>query len=98
LTLPLVQVVTKKLVQSLGECILAGTLDVLYHSQTYPITSPAKVRYLGAFLYGGYLLLVKAKRSNSYEVRHYLPLEVFDMIDVTEGELTLNQESGMSGR
>lgn len=36
-------------------------------------------------MYKGFLLLVKVKKS-SYEIRHYLPLEMFEMIDVTEGE------------
>ncbi len=74
---------------SLGECILAGALDVLHNSQALPNAAPAKVRYMGAFLFGGYLLLIKPKRSLVYEARHYLPLEMFEMLDVTQGKSSM---------
>jgi hypothetical protein len=64
---------------------LAGGLDVLYHHKSLaPLQSPVKVKYMGAFLYRGFILFVKVKKT-SYEVKHYLPLEMFEMIDVTEG-------------
>ena len=73
--------------QSLGKCRLIGSLDVLHHHPTIaPLVPPVKVKYLAAFLYKGYLILGKVKKGKTYEVKHYLPLEVFELIDITEGE------------
>ncbi|ORX35145.1 hypothetical protein BD324DRAFT_652858 [Kockovaella imperatae] len=74
--------------KTLGKCRLVGSLDVLHHHPTIaPLMPPVKVKYLGAFLYRGYLILAKVKRGKTYEVRHYLPLEVFELIDIEEGFL-----------
>lgn len=79
---------TRTFLESLGVCTLAGTVEVVYHhSVLAPLMSPVKVRYLGAFLFRGYLIFAKIKRAGQYEVRHYLPLEMFDMVDLTEGFL-----------
>ena len=78
---------THDFLTSLGKCRLIGSLDVLHHHPTIaPLIPPVKVKYLGAFLYRGYLILAKIKRGKTYEVKHYLPLEVFDLIDITEGK------------
>ncbi len=74
-------------IDSLGPCRLAGPLEVLYHHiQLAPLISPVKVRYLVGFLYDGYIILAKVMKATSYEIRHYLPLEMFKLIDVTSGE------------
>lgn len=79
---------TRPFLESLGTCSLVGTVEVVYHhSVLAPLMSPVKVRYLGAFLFRGYLIFAKIKRAGQYEVRHYLPLEMFDMVDLTEGFL-----------
>ena len=73
--------------KSLGKCRLIGALDVLHHHPTIaPLVPPVKVKYLAAFLYRGYLILAKVKKGQTYEVKHYLPLEVFELIDISEGE------------
>jgi hypothetical protein len=72
--------------QSLGTCRLIGSLDVLHHHPTLaPLVPPVKVRYMAAFLYRGYLILAKVKKGRVYEAKHFLPLEVFELIDITEG-------------
>lgn len=74
--------------RSLGTCRLIGSLDVLHHHPTVaPLTPPIKVKYLAAFLYRGYLILAKVKKGKMYEAKHWLPLEVFELIDITEGFL-----------
>ena len=74
--------------KGLGTCRLIGSLDVLHHHPTIaPLMPPVKVKYLAAFLYRGYLILAKVKRGKVYEAKHFLPLEVFELIDITEGEL-----------
>lgn len=76
---------TPQLLKQLGTCRLIGALDVLYHhSQHAPLDRTVKVKYLAAFLYRGYLILARVKR-NKFEVRHYLPLEVLEIIDIKEG-------------
>jgi hypothetical protein len=79
-------VLTPAFIKSLGTCRLIGSLDVLHHHPVVaPLVPPAKVKYLAAFLYRGYLILAKVKKNKTYEARHFLPLEVFELIDITEG-------------
>lgn len=79
--------VTPALLRSLGTCRLIGSLDVLHHHPIIaPLVPPVKVKYLAAFLYRGYLVLAKVKKGKVYEPKHFLPLEVFELIDITEGE------------
>jgi len=76
--------------KSLGQCRLIGSLDVLHHHPVVaPLVAPVKVKYFGAFLYRGYLILAKVKKGKVYEAKHFLPLEVFELIDITEGESTV---------
>lgn len=83
--------------QSLGTCRLVGALDVLHHHPTLaPLIPPVRVKYLAAFLYRGYLILAKVKRK-TYEPKHYLPLEVFELIDITEGESALHRVDWANG-
>ncbi|WVW81229.1 hypothetical protein I302_103220 [Kwoniella bestiolae CBS 10118] len=79
---------TPTFIKSLGTCRLIGSLDVLHHHPTLaPLVPPVKVKYLAAFLYRGYLILAKVKKGKAYEAKHFLPLEVFELIDITEGFL-----------
>lgn len=79
--------VTPALLTSLGACRLIGSLDVLHHhSVVAPLVPPVRVKYFAAFLYRGYLVLAKVKKGKVYEPKHFFPLEVFELIDITEGE------------
>ncbi|GHJ88670.1 hypothetical protein NliqN6_5072 [Naganishia liquefaciens] len=81
-------IVTRSLLANLGPCVLSGSLDTLYHNPTVaPLQTTVKVRYMGAFLYYGFLILAKIKKAEHYEIKHYLPLQMFEMVDVTEGFL-----------
>lgn len=74
-------------IKSLGTCRLIGSLDVLHHHHIIaPLVPPVKVKYLAAFLYRGYLILAKVKKGKVYEAKHFLPLEVFELIDLVEGK------------
>ena len=80
--------VTPALLKSLGTCRLIGSLDVLHHHPVVaPLVPPVKVKYLAAFLYRGYLVLARVKKGKVYEPKHFLPLEVFELIDITEGKV-----------
>ncbi|KAF8592180.1 hypothetical protein K439DRAFT_392266 [Ramaria rubella] len=78
-------VVSQEFLRSLGDCLLTGSLDVVYHHHVLdPVTTPVRVRYLGAFLYlGGYLLLVKVEKFK-YRIKHWFCLTSFDLVDIPE--------------
>lgn len=80
--------VTKSFLKSLGTTYLIGALDVM-HQQASPIPPMAhtKVKPLAAFLFKGYLILAKVKKNKIYEVKHHLPLSLFDIVDVEAGPL-----------
>ncbi|KAJ9123906.1 hypothetical protein QFC22_000696 [Naganishia vaughanmartiniae] len=65
--------------------VLARTAIIARRLEYHPST--VKVRYMGAFLYYGFLVLAKVKKAEHYEIKHYLPLQMFEMVDVTEGFL-----------
>jgi hypothetical protein len=72
---------------SLGNCVLAGSLDVLYHHESLaPLSTPVKVKYMGIFLYFGWVLIVKVLKNKVYEPRHWFPLALVEMVDITEDE------------
>lgn len=79
-------VVTTEFIRSLGECLLAGSLDVVHHHHILdPVTTPVRVRYLGAFLYlGGYLLLVKVDKGKIYRIKHWFSLTPFALVDISQ--------------
>ncbi|WOO85674.1 Pleckstrin y domain-containing family G member 2 [Vanrija pseudolonga] len=75
-------VLTRNFLGRLGTCRLIGALDVLYHH-----SADSKVRYLAAFLYRGYIILAKVQKARgTFEPKHYLPLEVFELADIKKGE------------
>lgn len=84
--LNLAQIVTTDFVKSLGDCLLAGSLDVVHHHHIlHPVSTPVRVRYLGAFLYlGGYLLLVKVDKAKVYRIKHWFSLASFELVDIPQ--------------
>ncbi|KAF8476504.1 hypothetical protein JB92DRAFT_2838140 [Gautieria morchelliformis] len=79
-------IVTTEFIRSLGDCLLAGSLDVVHHHHILdPVTTPVRVRYLGAFLYlGGYLLLVKVDKGKVYRIKHWFSLAPFELVDIPQ--------------
>lgn len=89
---------SKEFLNRLGTCRLIGAFDVLYHHPIHaPLDRPTKVRYFAALLYRGYLILAKVRRNKTLEARHFLPLEVVELIDMTEGESGNSWRSLTSG-
>jgi len=77
--------VTPNFLHSLGHCLLSGTLDVLYHQRsTHPLSSPLRLKYHGCVLYKGFMLIVKARKSATYEPKFWFPLWLAHLSDVTE--------------
>ncbi|KAF9464392.1 hypothetical protein BDZ94DRAFT_1321048 [Collybia nuda] len=85
------QPLTLEFLQSLGTCLLAGSLDVMHYPSAKPSgTSNINAKYFGAFLYlGGYLILVKVSKSKVYEPKHWFSLNDFDISDIEEDDAML---------
>ena len=73
-------------VSSLGDCLLTGLLDVVHHHHVLDlVTTPVRVKYLGALLYlGGYLIMVKVGRGKAYRVKYWFSLKSFEMVDTPQ--------------
>lgn len=41
---------------------------------------------MGVFLYFGWILIVKVLKNKVYEPRHWFPLALVDVIDITDDE------------
>jgi hypothetical protein len=83
---PSVHALTSSFLSSLGPCLLAGSLDVLYYSPYNSMEdfSSLTAKYLGVFLYsGGYIILAKIHKGKKYEPRHWFSLADFE---ITGGE------------
>lgn len=74
---------TKSFVASLGNLTMSGALEVTYAEDSTP---PTKTRYMGCFLYSNYMIVVKGKKQNSYEARHWFPINIFEVKDLPMSE------------
>jgi hypothetical protein len=76
---------TSEALMTLGNCLMCGALDVIYHRPT--ASGITKAKYLGAFLYElGYLALVKVGKGKTYEPQHWFPLKDFDVLDLNDDD------------
>jgi hypothetical protein len=57
-----------------------------------------KANFYGLALYGTHLVMIKAKKTNLYEPKHWLPLRLFDTQKVPDGEGQLPYAIKMSYR
>lgn len=63
------------LFNSLGECRMAGNLDVLHHHSTLaPLSMPLPIKYYGCFLFANFVLIVKVRRNHMFTARYWFPL------------------------
>ena len=79
---------TSDFVSSLGDCLLAGLLDVVHHHHILnPVVTPVHINYHGVLLYlGSYLIMVKVGRGKAYHVKHWFSLKSFEieMVDTPQ--------------
>ena len=70
----------------MGDCLLAGLLDVVHHHHVLdPVSTPVRIKYLGVLLYlGGYLIVVKVGRGKAYHIKHWFSLKSFEMVDTPQ--------------
>ncbi|KAK0522202.1 hypothetical protein OC842_006534 [Tilletia horrida] len=77
--------VTPSFLHSLGHCAVSGTLDVLYHQRhSHPLSTQLRLKYLGCVLYQGFVLIVKVRKSATYELKFWFPLWLAKLSDVPE--------------
>lgn len=76
--------ITAEFLHSLGVCLLAGALEVIYPQSSGGLRG----KYLAAFLYvGGYLVLAKIPKGGKvYEPRHWFTLNGFEIVDEEEDD------------
>ena len=73
-------------VSSLGRVRLASSLDMIHHHPVLaPLCGVVKVRYCGAFVYDGYLLLVKVRKNKNLLPLHWLSLGNVELVNDDEG-------------
>ena len=77
---------TLDFVSSLGDCLLAGSLDVVHHHHVLdPVTTPVHVKYLSMLLYlSSYLIVVKVGRGKANRIKHWFSLKSFEMVDTPQ--------------
>ena len=70
----------------LGDCLLAGSLDIVHHHHILdPVVTPVRVKYLSMLLYlGGYLIMVKVGRGKAYRIKNWFSLKLFEMVDTPQ--------------
>jgi hypothetical protein len=80
--------ITKNQLQKLNHILIAGAIEVTYSALG---SSMAKPRYLGCFLFATYFIMVRPKKHNSYEPKHWFPLRLTEFEDLNDipGMLTL---------
>ena len=64
-------------VSLLGDCLLAGSLDIVHHHHILDsVATLMRVKHLGMLLYlSGYLIVVKVGRGKAYRVKHWSSLK-----------------------
>lgn len=67
--------VTSSFLKSLGNPLLSGTLDVLYHHDLLaPLTAPLRFHRLGLILWHGFLLFVRVRKNQQLDCKYWIPL------------------------
>ena len=71
---------------SLGDCLLAGSLDVVHHHHVLDlVATPMHIKYLGVLLYlSSYFIVVKVGRGKAYRVKHWFSLKLFEIVDTPQ--------------
>ncbi|GAA5989771.1 hypothetical protein JCM11641_006028 [Rhodosporidiobolus odoratus] len=73
----------------LGPTLLVGSLHVVHYGSGARGDGPQgelRDKYLGCFLYRSHLVMAKIRKRASYEPREWLPLRLFDVNGMEEGQ------------
>lgn len=64
---------------------MASSLDVIHHHPVYaPLISPTRAKFCGAFVYQGYMILVKVRKHKAYQPKHWFPLDTVELQDLAD--------------
>ncbi|GJJ07093.1 hypothetical protein Clacol_001292 [Clathrus columnatus] len=79
-------IISHEFLRSLGNCLLAGPLDIAHHHHVHnPIDPPVRVQYMAAFLFsGGYLFFAKVSKNRTYRMKHWFKVSSFEIFDISE--------------
>ncbi|KAF9586284.1 hypothetical protein BGW38_007415 [Lunasporangiospora selenospora] len=72
---------TRAFMGTLGSIVLAGTLECILIPN-----DPVRFKYYGCFLFESMIVIVKAKKSNLYEPRQWLPLRLCELQEQKRSE------------
>ncbi|KAI9278545.1 hypothetical protein BDA99DRAFT_492474 [Phascolomyces articulosus] len=75
--------INKRHVVKLGNVLISGAIEVTY---TALGQSVAKPRYMGCFVFPTYLILVRPKKVTTYEPKHWFPLRLAELEDLSDIE------------
>jgi len=95
---------TAHLLNHLDQAVLIGSAHVIFTNSLMSImtqqtpSNSIKANFYGLALYGTHLVMIKAKKTNLYEPKHWLPLRLFDTQKVPDGEGQLPYAIKMSYR
>lgn len=76
------------LINHLEQVLLVGSAHIIHTDSNIPnaSTSVVKASFFGVLLYTTHVVLIRVKKTNVYEPKHWLPLRLFDLHKVPDGE------------
>lgn len=77
---------TKAFAGNLGSILLGGALEYVNTNEM-----PLRLKYYGCFLFDSMLIVVKARKSNHYEPRQWLPLRLCELQETMQLDGTCMQ-------
>lgn len=75
--------ISKRHVSQLSNLLISGAIEVTYSALGQAVSKP---RYLGCFIFKTYIIMVRPKKVNCYEPKHWFPLRMTEFEDLLDIE------------
>ncbi|KAG2237990.1 hypothetical protein INT48_002552, partial [Thamnidium elegans] len=75
--------ISKRHVSQLSNLLISGAIEVTYSALGQTLSKP---RYLGCFIFKTYIIMVRPKKVNCYEPKHWFPLRMTEFEDLLDIE------------
>ncbi|GAA5804333.1 hypothetical protein HPULCUR_009820 [Helicostylum pulchrum] len=75
--------ISKRHVSQLNNLLISGAIEVTYSALGQTVSKP---RYLGCFIFKTYIIMVRPKKVNCYEPKHWFPLRMTEFEDLLDIE------------
>lgn len=75
--------ISKRHVSQLNNLLISGAIEVTYSALGQTVSKP---RYLGCFIFKTYIIMVRPKKINCYEPKHWFPLRMTEFEDLSDIE------------